>query len=69
MEPMVSRERERFDFVANRDGREVALRFMQDNVIAPYRRAVLDPHRYTMYRRQLIESYCEAKHVLREEMG
>ena len=59
-------EQARFDFILARDGREAALRFLRENVVKQYRRAVLGPT-HGMYRRGLIESYVEAKRIIRRE--
>jgi hypothetical protein len=66
---MSMHEMERFNFVKARDGEEAAVRFLRENVIATYRKCVLDPRKYTLYRRAMIESYCEAKRILRGISG
>jgi len=72
-------ERDRFEFLRARDGLTAALAFERQNVIATYRLVVLRRHgrwrkpgqmpTHTLYRRQMIRAYCEAKRIIREEQG
>lgn len=59
-------ERARFDFLTSRDGLAVAIAFEYD-LIKTYRRVVLQRNKMTMYRRQLIEHYIEAKKIVERE--
>lgn len=59
-------ERDRYEFLVARDGKDAAIRFLRENVIATYRKCVLDPFRYSLKRRELIAAYAEAKRILRE---
>lgn len=60
----MSREAARFAFLVHRDGVAAATTFLRENVIAAYRKVVTQGKTHTMYRRQMIESYVEAKRIV-----
>ena len=56
-------QQERFDFYVQRDGLPAARAKMAD-IVRTYRKAVLDPTQYTMYRQKLICGYVCAKRLM-----
>lgn len=65
--PFAYAQRLRYRFLRRRDGKAAALKFLRENVIAPYRKAWRDPVRYGMYKRALAVGYATAKRIIRAE--